>query len=444
MEKFNVVNRRAQWLCLLLLGCSLSVIAQTQEERTKYVLLNDYYKDKDYKKAIEPLDWFLKNSPKFHKNIYIKGSKLYHKLAEQTQDAQLKMTYQDKALKIYDLRIQHFGEEAKVLKQKGYYAPYYWSQRPDKAEELYTLYKKIIQLHGSNTYSQVISNYMYMVFQKYQKEQLKGPEVIEVYDQLTKIIEDNLTKAPKEWQETKKYVDNIFTKIAVMKRKDGKEPLLNCAFIEKYYMPQYNENPNDIKIIKKIISYLILVRRQDPTAPCGNNATFVQLNEKLFNEAPTYEGGLLMIKLYQKLGDKQKVEELTYKLPELAIVNENKAQAKLKVARYESKKGKYTKARRLAQEAAQLNPGKATEAYNFIAGLYYSSGKICTDKNPVLARAVYVAAYHMYKKAGNASGMAKAKAQCPELTTAFSYNYKDGQLITVGCWIGGKVKLITR
>jgi len=444
MEKFNMVNRLTRWLWLLLLGCVLSVAAQAQEERTKYALLADYYKGKEYKKAIEPLDWLLKNSPKFHKNVYIKGSKLYHKLAAQTDSPQLKKTYQDKALKIYDLRIQHFGEEAKVLSQKGYYAPYYWGQRPDKTEELYTLYKKIIQLNGNTTQAQVISNYMYMVFQKYQQEQIKGTEVIEVYDQLTKIIEHNLAKAPKEWQDTKKYVDDIFTKVAVMKRKNGEEPLLNCAFIEKYYMPQYNEDPNDIKVIKKIVSYLILVRRQNPAAPCGNNATFVQLNEKLFNQAPTYEGGALMIKLYQKLGDKQKVGELTYKLPELAITNENKAQAKLKVAKYESRKGKYTEARKLAQEAAQLDPGKASESYNFIAGLYYSSGKICTNKNPVLARAVYVAAYHMYKKAGNAAGMAKAKAQCPKLETAFSYGYKAGQLITVGCWIGGKVKLITR
>ncbi|OJJ17137.1 hypothetical protein BKI52_30980 [marine bacterium AO1-C] len=444
MKKFNMVYQRAHWFWFLTLGCSLSVVAQTQQEKTNYVLLDGYYKSKEYTKAIEPLDWLLKNSPKFHKNVYIKGSKLYHKLVQQTQNPELKRTYQDKALQIYDLRIRHFGEEAKVLKQKAYYAPYYWGQRPDKSEELHDLYKKIIELSGDNTDSQVISNYMYLVFQKYRKELLKGKEVIDIYDQLTRVIEHNLAKKPKEWQETRKYVDDIFTKIALMKRDNGEGPLLDCEFIERYYMPQYNENPNDIKIIKKVISYIILVRRQNPAIPCGNNATFVQLNEKLFNHAPTYKGALLIIKLYQKLGDKQKVEELTYQLPELAKTNETKAEANLKVARYESRKGKYQEARKLALAAIKFDANKAVEAYGLIANLYYNSGKMCTHKNPVLARAAYVAAYHMYQKAGSTAGMAKAKAQCPKVETAFSYGYKTGQLITVGCWIGGKVKLITR
>lgn len=471
MKKFNMVYRHTPWLYLVWLSCSLSAVAQTQQEKTNYVLLDGYCKSREYKKAIEPLDWLLKNSPKFHKNVYIKGYKLYHKLAEQASDPQLKKAYQDKALKIYDLRVMHFGEAPKVLNMKGYYAYYYWSQRADKEDELYHLYQKIIELNGDNTYAQCIQNYMYMIFQRYQRMQIEGVRVIEIYDQLTQIIEHNLTKAieaspqndpkkadpkkedpkkddqedeKKEWKEIKKYVDDVFTKIVLMRRENEEKPLLDCEFIEKYYLPQYHQNPNDIKLIKKIVRDMLLVRRYNPAADCGRSAVFVELNEKLFYHAPTYKRATLMIKLYKILGNEQKVEEIIYRLPEFAQTKEAKAEANMTVAQYKRKKGRYQEARKLALEAMRLDPGKAAQAYHFIGDLYYSSGKICSHKNPVLARAAYVAAYHMYQKAGNARGMARAKVQCPDLTVAFTYNYKAGQLIEVGCWIGGKVKLITR
>lgn len=447
MKKLNTVNKRVRWLWLGLLFCSLGAMAQTHQEKTNYVLLDGYYKSKEYTKAIEPLDWLLTNSPKFHKNIYIKGYNLYHKLAQQTQDAKLKKTYQDKALQIYDQRVKHFGEAPKVLNQKGHYAFYYWSQRPDKEEELFQLYKKIVKLNGNATYFQSISNYMYIVYQKYQKGKLKGPETIEIYDQLTKIIEHNLINNPKEkkdWEEVKKYVDDIFTKIALMKGKYGKPPLLTCEFIEKYYMPLYNENPNDIKIIKKIVDFIILVRRQNPAAPCGNSTTFVILNEKLFKENPTFRNCEILIRMNLKLDYVEQAERLTYKLLELAKNNKEKAKANLAVAKLKRKKGDKIGARKHALEVIKFDPSKTAQMYSFIGELYYNSGTICTHKNPVLARVAYMAAYWMHQKAGNTKGMAKSKAQCPTKEKAFTYGYAEGQLIPVGCWIGGKVKLITR
>lgn len=431
-------------LFLFVLAMPLLTFAQTTEEKTNYVLLDDFYKNKQYQKAITPLNWFLKNSPEFHKNIYIKGYNVYHNLVKKTNDPKLKSEYQDKALQIYDMRIKHFGEKAKVMNQKGHYAFYYWGRRSDKADDLYKLYKQIVDLNGNGTYYRSVSNYMYMVSQQYRKGNITGKEAIDTYDQLTKIIDFNLKKYPEHWNEIKKYVDETFTKIILSKNNKTGEPLMSCEFIDKYYMPQYNQKPDDIEVIKKIISYIILVRRQNPAAPCGNNATFVEMSEKLFKHKPSYKGCKLMITLYNKLGDKQKVEELRKQTLELAETKEEKGEANYDMAKIKRKAGDRIAARKFALEAAKHSPALAAKVYNLIGDMYFNSGQICTSKNPILARAVYLAAYEMYQKAGNANSMTKAKAQFPKIEDAHTQGMKKGQLIPVGCWIGGKVKLMLR
>lgn len=443
LEKMIISTTPTFRLLLLMLFVPLLALAQTPAEKENYVLLDDYYKNKQYKKAIAPLNWFLNNKPDFHKNIYIKGYNIYHNLVKKATAAQ-KEEYQDKALNIYDMRVKYFGEEAKVMNQKGHYAFFYWGRRANKADDLYKLYTKIIELNGNKTYFRSISNYMYMVSQQYQKGNLTGKEVVDIYDRLTKIIDFNMKTNAKDWTEIKTYVDDTFRKVVLSKRPGGGPPLMNCDFISKYYMGDYYKNPNDIKTIKKIISYIVFIRRQNPDAPCGNDSTFVTMSEKLFDAKPTYKGCLLMISLYKKLGNTQKVSTLQNRLPELAETNEEKAEAYYKLATFNRKTGNKAVARKFALKAAQTNAKLAKKAYTLVGDLYYSSGQICTNKNPVLSRAVYIAAYNMYQRAGNASKMASARAQFPRIEKAHEYGMTKGQMISVGCWIGGKVKLMTR
>ncbi|WP_299458611.1 hypothetical protein [uncultured Microscilla sp.] len=431
---------QAFWLLLFI---PVLVFAQTPQEKEKYVMLDDLYKAKQYEKAIPPLNWFLKNKPDFHKNIYIKGYNLYHNLVKETSDAQQKAKYQDKALAIYDMRVKHFGEEAKVMNQKGHYAFFYWGSRPDKVNDLFKLYTKIIALNGNNTYYRSVSNYMYMISQQYRKGNITGKEVVDAYDKLTSIINANMPKYPQHWTEVKNYVDDTFKKIIRSKSKEGK-PMLSCEFVNLYYMPNYHKNPNDIETIKEIMRLLIEIRKTNPSAPCGQDSTFAIMSEKLFKATPTYEGALLVISIYKKQKNYAKVEELINQLPDFAKTSKEKASAYYAIAKAKRSAGNKTSARNFALKAAAADAKLASKAYNLIGDMYYNSGQICTNKNPVLNRVVYIAAYEMYQKAGNATKMAKAKVQCPDIVDAHTYGMQKGQLISVGCWIGGKVKLMLR
>jgi hypothetical protein len=55
-----------------------------------------------------------------------------------------------------------------------------------------------------------------------------------------------------------------------------------------------------------------------------------------------------------------------------------------------------------------------------------------------------MAAYEMYKKAANNSGMARAKQQFPLKEEVFLEGKSVGDSMTVGCWIGETVTIQTR
>ena len=69
---------------------------------------------------------------------------------------------------------------------------------------------------------------------------------------------------------------------------------------------------------------------------------------------------------------------------------------------------------------------------------------IAPGENIVETRAIYIAAYNWYSKAGNASKKSAAKAQFPSIEEIFTYGLKEGDDITVGCWINETVQLQRR
>ncbi|MDH3709998.1 MAG: hypothetical protein OER04_08935, partial [Cyclobacteriaceae bacterium] len=94
--------------------------AETAKERN--ALYNDFRKNKDFKSAVEPLEWLLTNTPDLNKAIYIHGTQIYDALqAAESDDAQ-KRAYQKRCLELYDERIKYFKEEASVLNRKAYKA----------------------------------------------------------------------------------------------------------------------------------------------------------------------------------------------------------------------------------------------------------------------------------------------------------------------------------
>jgi len=120
-----------------------------------------------------------------------------------------------------------------------------------------------------------------------------------------------------------------------------------------------------------------------------------------------------------------------------------KAQAHLALAIHFHRRLRYSKAREEALKATKLNP-LLKDAYKLIGDLYLSSFESCKKGKMVSNdRAVFVAAWHMYRKAGRKDLMEVAQQQFPTVEQLFQDNYQEGQKIKIGCWINVEVKLMS-
>ena len=125
---FNVANAQWNW----------PDDRETAEE--KNALYTDNFKQGNYRVAANHLQWLLVNAPNLNKSIYINGVKIYDGLASEESDAAQKVVFQDSVLTLYDLRIQYFGEEGKVLNRKAFDAYKYFKGDKSRYEELFQLF----------------------------------------------------------------------------------------------------------------------------------------------------------------------------------------------------------------------------------------------------------------------------------------------------------------
>ena len=124
--------------------------------------------------------------------------------------------------------------------------------------------------------------------------------------------------------------------------------------------------------------------------------------------------------------------------------NGEKADIYLELADLAYRRGQNSTARDYALKAVSAD-GNKTDAYTFIGDLYFRSFDQCKGgENIVQDRAVFLAAYEMYRRGGDTSRMANAKAQFPSAEEIFTHNMEVGQQIKVGCWINETVTIQRR
>ncbi len=403
------------------------------EVREKYTLLGDNTKQEKFTEALPALEWLLENHPQLHKNVYIRGIKVYHGLADKADKEKKeedKIKYQDKAMDLYDMRIKHYGQKATVLQYKVYYAPYYWTGR--RTEDLYKLYEEIIGMSGNSTDADVVTHYMELATEKAKSKKLTEEQILAVHDKLTKIAEAN--KGKEGWAEAKTTLDAYLATVITV----------DCDFIYRFYVPKYKADPENVELIEQLLARMIRASRKTKEGEerCTKKPLFLELAEKLFTKKPTYGRAMNLVNAYRD--DKAKAKGYLEKAIELTDDNAKKADAYLQLASIQRANGAFGAARTSAFQAAKLDPKQASKAYSMVAYMYMASGKSCngtSPKNPCHAKAIYIAAYNMFKRAGNTKGMANSRRYFPTKEDVFTHGMQ-GKSVNVGCWVGETVTIV--
>jgi hypothetical protein len=412
--------------CLILLSFALlhttGLYAQTSfnwgsdEKLAKenWALLQDAVTLKIFDDGIAPLEWFLNNLPNAHPNVYRKGIEVYSALAENTQDAAKAAQYQDKAIALSDQMVEQFPDEkAEALNRKGIKMAQFWANRPEKFEEAFKSYEEIIALNANKTYSTNVIMYFYILctIKASAADEITDEKALQVFEVLSSIVEANLETTPddKYWLAAKDQINQIAEQCIT----------IDCDFVKTQQLPKYRQNPDDLELLKKILRNMTKGR-------CFSDPLFVEICRTLAQKEPSYNHYQILATAYKANSDKENYLKSIEKSAEYANTNQEKASIYLELASAGiNMKGN-------ALKAASLDPSTAGKAYTLIGNLYMNSGSACSTDNPVTSKAVYIAAYNMYLKAGNNEAAARAQQYFPSKEDIFIHDMA-GKSVSLPC-----------
>ncbi|WP_448519569.1 hypothetical protein [Rhodoflexus sp.] len=393
--------------------------------KEKWTLFSDALNTKEYDIATENGEWLLNNTPNLHASLYIKSVQLYTALLGQAKDNAQKEVHEDKIIALYNKRIHCFGETKDLLERKGYVFYDYMIQRKGKEKDVYEFYKYLVGKYGDQLSSPAFFQYYMDAVGKAKEAGVAGvteDTFVDAYDnEITPVLEKKIAAggaAAENWIKAKDAIDGL---VQVYVKVD-------CDFVNKNLGPKLQENPNDVKLAKKIAAYM---------TKCPTEPLFLQALQTIFKAEPSSGNAITIGKILMRQGKTNEGKEMYLKAIDLLPADEKSKKADLimELAKLAHRENRYAEARRLYLEAVSNDPANAKEVYKAIGDMYMSSYQQCQGKNPVENRAVFLAAYDMYEKAGDGNGMAQAKAQFPSMEDIFTIGLQEGNPISVGCWI---------
>ncbi len=409
---------------------------QKAKVEEKVSLYDDYRKNNEFAKAKPHLNWLLTNTPDLNTSIYINGAEIYQKLASTEKDPIKKNGLIDTLMIIFDLRIKYCGEEANVMNRKAIAALVFWANENGKEAYVLGLLDKAFELNGNNILDGTIIPYMQSVkINKLKLKNLTDEQVLERYDMIMGILDAKIKVASSQGKQ------DLVARYRGWKEDTDKILLsmieVNCDFVRKNLGPKFKANPNDIGTAKKIFAFML----QDK---CTDDPLWLQAAEKISETEKDF--GLLknLAIRYLAMENYTRANQYFKEAIEVASSNSEKADVYLYQGSIEAKRGSKPAARELFRQALSADPNKK-EAYERIGDLYYGSFSECAKKdNMAEDRLVYIAAYDMYQRAGDAKKMGMAKDQFPSKEDIFLVNWSAGDTQRVACWINESVTVRTR
>lgn len=403
---------------------------EVDKAKEKNVIYTDAYKAKNYTAAVEPLNWLLTNTPDLNPSIYINGIEIYEALAKKATDPIVKEEHIQKALELHDTRVKYFEGEADILDRKSLFAYRFYSKNKAKYPYLYDLYSKAFELNGADLNSGNLVAYMNVIYKyRFAGGDLSDEEVIEKYSAISEAL--NTQKSRVSGDNKKKY-DNMLGQVDKLLTATGVE--ISCEFVETKLGPKLGE---DVNMAKKIFGLML-------KGKCSDNPLALKAAVMIQKSEPTYGVAKFLATKNNIDGNDEVAIKYYEEAAGLTDDNAEKADMYVTIAKIYKNKGQKSTARNNARRALSFDPSYS-DAYKLIGDLYMQSFDDCKqEKSQVDDRAIFIAAYEQYQRAGYKAGMTNAKNQFPSIGDIFNETKEEGQSITIGCWINTTVTLERR
>lgn len=398
----------------------------------KWFHVTQYSKGGDYENCVSQVHWLLNNAPNLHVDLYIEAAKVYKHLAQTVKDPARAKAVQDSLLWIYDERIKRFGDEANVLNRKGLVAYTYLSKRPEASGDLFNLYSKIFELNKQRTYGSNMIYWMATASPALKKSIITENQFLQVYFTFSDFVDAELEKAGDDEAKQARFNKMQGQAEAILET----TVTLDCEKIKAIFGDQFTANTDDLDMAKKVYR---LMRKSE----CYGDELLYSAIHTINEKQPSANGYRTEAEIYKRKKEYNTALGYFQKAEEIASNSSLKAELHLDMAKLYSSMGQKSNARAAAYKSIEAG-GKASDAYNLIGNLYLYSFENCKSDDVLKTRSIYIAAYEMYKKAGNTKMMAEAQSNFPSAEDIFNVDKAVGDPINTGCWINEDVTLQKR
>lgn len=405
--------------------------AMASEASRRFALSVDAISIKKYRESANALHWLMNNVPDLYDGLYINAYKAYEELAKTSEDEAQKNMFLDSMFIAYNKKEEVFELTDREKNNKAYRYYKYWKSNKEKIAEGMAAYKVVYEKPNEVINNNIVS-YMDLVrrYRAYGND-FSNEEVIDVYSKVMNIIE---LKAA-EGEDAAKLARYKAAVNGLLTQTMGDD--LNCEFINENLAPPLDLG-DDLTLAKKVFGLLL-------ERGCGDSP-YIEVAAKIIQKQEPTEG-IAKVLAQRAFGNKDYENAAAFYMEavNLSQDNEKKADLYMNIAQLNIAQGKKSEARAAAFEAAKLDPGKASQAYTYVANMYMNSFDDCSKKESMIDdRSIFMAAYDLYQRAGNTKGMAEAKAQFPTVSDIFTANKNEGDAIRVGCWINVPTTIKTR
>jgi len=449
-------------LAAFFLTANFGFAQQDEECMLNLTLMSDYVKVKKYDEAYEPWMKVRNKCPKFSYAIYAYGEKiLKHKI--DNSSGQQKLDYINDLMKVWEQGMEHFAskyDKGEVLGDIGLLMY-------DNQKEMGLTDKQVYDAFDK-AYTQDLKNFtsakgLYVYFTKvvdlYKDGKVELQKVFDKYDdvseqlesinkdftiKLNKLIEKEEagTKlTSKEAKYKKYYQDSIEANDKISGSLDTYlGQLANCENLIPLYQKEFPTYKSDAVWLKRAVSRMY-------NKECTDDPLYVELVRAYDASSPSADTKYFVATILYKQGKDQEAEKYIKQAYDLETDTFKKGKLAYRIANTFKNKGSYGSARTYYREALKLNPSDG-KPHLQIAAMYAKSANNCGDTN-FTKRAVFWYAAQEALKAGQADpGLKGAASQA-----ANSYNAnaparseifesgRAGETISIGCWIGGSVKV---
>lgn len=389
------------------------------------------YKGNAVEDAIIPWRWVVFNCPEARESTFLNGVKIMDYLIKKEENSELREMYIDTLLMLYDMRIQYFGNEGKVLGRKG---NDYYKYRTKNFAEANAIFKRSIEIEGNNSVNAILDYYFRTTAKMVREKVVEKSIIMDAYDQVSAIIDYNLKRYESDprkfaiWKNTKGSIEAKF------------EPFATCDDLVEIYTKKFEQNKEDVELLNKIISRLDKKR-------CIETQLYFDATIQLYNLNPSPESAYFISKIYFR--DQDFTAALPFLQKATALEDEEElAKIHFYIAKCYQVAKNNRETRRSALKSIEYNPANGP-AYILIGDLYGASAASCGD-NDLTARVAYWAAVDKYTKAKRvdpsvaevANGRIRSYSKhFPTIETIFLYNLKDGDSYKVECWINETTRI---